>query len=249
MSTSTPQDILLQFKKGTLSLEEASQQLQESQCTHLGHTRIDKQRALRTGVAEVIYGEGKTLEQLHDIIHHLHQEKSNILVTRLNKDAATSLMGQFPSAQYNPVSRLLTLINIPPSIDQSRFIAVITAGTSDHAIAEEAAQTAEFLGNRVERFFDCGVAGLHRLLAVIEPLREARVLIAVAGMEGALPSVLAGLVKNPVIAVPTSVGYGANFEGISTLLAMINSCANGISIVNINNGFGAGYNAHIINNL
>lgn len=246
----------------------------------LGHTQVDLDRRGRTGVSEVIFGQGKTPEQIVEIARALTEGGHGVLVTRIAEEAARVFLEAFPTAIHHRLARLVmilpeisletsnamaadtstaTSIGITTATSTSTaavttpstrgVVGVVSAGTSDLPIAEEAALTAEFLGNKVERFYDCGVAGLHRLLKKLPEIRQAKVLIAVAGMEGALPSVLAGLVKVPVIAVPTSVGYGANLEGVTTLLAMLNSCANGISVVNIDNGFGAGYNAHLINNL
>ena len=246
--SSSPIHLLERFQRQELTLEETLEALQKSQYLEIqGHTRLDTQRKERTGVAEIIYGAGKSAQQLLDITQALAQKKHNILITRLSPESALLLEEHFPLFHYDSLSRLGKLLFMPPKpCSQGKFLAIVSAGTSDMAVAEEAAQTAEFLGHRVERFYDCGVAGLHRLLSVLPQLQQAHVLIAIAGMEGALASVLGGLVKRPVIAVPTSVGYGAHFEGISTLLSMINSCANGISVVNIDNGFGAAYNAHLI---
>lgn len=245
----TPEEILDAYRNGQVSMEEAVSELMESRCTNLGHTRVDHDRHFRTGAPEVIYGEGKTPEQIVSIAATLLEKGSNVLVTRMKEEAAEAFLRKFPDANYSATARVGSVIRFPAPIKEDTFIAIVSAGTSDMMVAEEAALTAEFLGSRVKRFYDCGVAGLHRLLGELEDLRRARVIVAVAGMEGALPSVLAGLVRSPVIAVPTSVGYGANLGGISTLLAMLNSCANGISVVNIDNGFGAGFNAHLINSL
>lgn len=171
---------------------------------------------------------------------------NNVLATRLDAEKAVPILKHFPEAKYSTLAELLSITPHPRPLSES-FIAIVSAGTSDQKIVEEAALTAEFLGSRVERIQDCGVAGIQRLLNALPLIRQARVIIAIAGMEGALPSVLAGLVKTPVIAVPTSIGYGTNLEGITTLLAMMTSCANGVSVVNIDNGFGAAYNAHLIN--
>lgn len=244
----TPEEILDAYKEGKLHQKQAAELLMESRCTNLGHSRIDHDRHHRTGAPEVIYGEGKTSMQIIDIAEVLLEKGSNVLVTRLSEDSADKFRNHFPDAVYSSIARAATIARTPVA-KTSSFVAVVSAGTSDQPVAEEAALTAEFLGSTVKRYYDCGVAGLHRLLSELDSLREARVLVAVAGMEGALPSVLAGLVKSPVIAVPTSVGYGANLKGVATLLAMLNSCANGISVVNIDNGFGAGYNAHLINSL
>lgn len=243
----TSENILQDFREGILDAEETLRLLQESSTPNLGHTRLDLGRKARTGSSEVIYGAGKTPEQIVEISRTLIESGHNVLATRLSEEAATALLREFPDAIHSATARLATIIRTPQTIRNGSHIAVISAGTSDQPVAEEAALTAEFLGSRVTRFYDCGVAGLHRILNVLEDIRTAKVIVAVAGMEGALPSVIAGLVKAPVIAVPTSIGYGANLQGVATLLAMLNSCANGISVVNIDNGFGAGYNAHVIN--
>lgn len=239
-------ETLAAFKAGEIDLETAASQLQGFQ--DLGHSRVDIQRGERTGTPEVIYGQGKTTQQILDIIQSLNPHQQNILVTRITPETAETLQAQHPTAHYHPTSKLFTLTQHPLPTLQGK-IAVICAGTSDLPIAEEAAQVAEFYGNPVERIYDAGVAGLHRLLASLDTIHQCRVVICVAGMEGALPSVVGGLVKAPIIAVPTSVGYGANFGGISALLTMLNSCASGISVVNIDNGFGAGFLANRINRL
>ena len=240
--------ILRQLEEGRLSTEEAAEKIRAAASPALSHTDIDYDRLERTGCPEVIYGAGKTPVQIEEIARNLLDAGQNVLATRLNEDALLHLSGAFPEADMHPEARLMRIISsLPPQA--AGFVGIVSAGTSDQAVAEEAALTAEFLGSRVRRYRDCGVAGLHRLVSHLDSIREATVLVAVAGMEGALPSVLAGLVKAPVIAVPTSVGYGANFRGVTTLLAMMNSCANGVSVVNIDNGFGAGFNAHLINSL
>ena len=239
--------ILRQLEEGRLSTEEAAEKIRAAASPALSHTDIDYDRLERTGCPEVIYGAGKTPVQIEEIARNLLDAGQNVLATRLNEDALLHLSGAFPEADMHPEARLMRIISSPPQA--AGFVGIVSAGTSDQAVAEEAALTAEFLGSRVRRYRDCGVAGLHRLVSHLDSIREATVLVAVAGMEGALPSVLAGLVKAPMIAVPTSVGYGANFRGVTTLLAMMNSCANGVSVVNIDNGFGAGFNAHLINSL
>lgn len=241
-------DILRQFEEGRLSTEEAAEKIRAVTAPTPSHTDIDYDRLERTGCPEVIYGAGKTPAQIEDITRHLLNAEQNVLATRLTEEALDHLSCAFPDADMHPEARLMRITVTPPP-QPDGFIGIVSAGTSDQAVAEEAALTAEFLGSRVRRYRDCGVAGLHRLISHLDSIREDRVLVAVAGMEGALPSVLAGLVKAPVIAVPTSVGYGANFRGVTTLLAMMNSCANGVSVVNIDNGFGAGFNAHLINSL
>ncbi len=239
--------ILHQFEEGRLSTEEAAEKIRAATAPASFHTDIDYHRLERTGCPEVIYGAGKTPEQIEEIARSLLASGQNVLATRLSGEALDYLARAFP-ADMHPEARLMRIA--PNPVPRTKgFVGIVSAGTSDQSVAEEAALTAEFLGSRVVRYRDCGVAGLHRLVSHLDSIRQATALVAVAGMEGALPSVLAGLVKAPVIAVPTSVGYGANFRGVTTLLAMMNSCANGVSVVNIDNGFGAGFNAHLINSL
>lgn len=240
--------ILHQLKEGRLSLEEAAEKIRTATAPAAAHTDIDYGRLARTGCPEVIYGAGKTPDQIEEIARGLLAAGQNVLATRLNVEALDHLNRAFPEADMHPEARLMRIMANPVPQTEG-FVGIVSAGTSDQSVAEEAALTAEFLGSRVLRYRDCGVAGLHRLVSHLDSIRRATVLVAVAGMEGALPSVLAGLVKSPVIAVPTSVGYGANFRGVTTLLAMMNSCANGVSVVNIDNGFGAGFNAHLVNSL
>lgn len=241
-------EVLEAYKAGTLSQEDASRAIRGGFFQDLGHTVVDHDRRTRTGAGEVIFGEGKTAEQISDIIAAMLQHGSNVLVTRLDAEKHAALTGLPESASFHADSRTLSIIQAPDKAPVTQ-VAVVTAGTSDIAVAEEAALTAEFFGNRVERVYDVGVAGLHRLLNRLDDLRAARVLVVVAGMEGALPSVVGGLVDKPVIAVPTSVGYGAAFDGVAALLGMLTSCASGVSVVNIDNGFGAGYLANTINRL
>ena len=231
-----------------MSEEEAEYQVSRSSGMDLGHSTLDMDRAERTGAAEVVYGAGKTAQQVIDISQALLRAGENLLVTRLDEAKAALVKAAVPGSHYSAVARLLWAHSTQPNPVATQ-VAVVTAGTSDTAVAEEAALTAEFYGNEVHRFNDVGVAGLHRLLARIDDIRRARVIVVVAGIEGALPSVLGGLVDKPVIAVPTSVGYGASFGGLSALLGMLNSCASGVSVVNIDNGFGAGYLANMINRL
>ncbi len=240
--------ILQQVKDGALSVEEALLALKLAPFEDLGFAKVDHHRSLRQGTAEVIYGAGKTPEQIAGILRAMtaHGEKT-VLVTRLSSGNAEILRREFP-LDYHPDAGLAVLGAFPEP-DGLGTIVVATGGTSDIPVAEEAALTAEALGNRVERIYDVGVAGLHRLQAKLPRIMEASVLIAIAGMEGALASVLGGLVDCPVIAVPTSVGYGASFGGLSALLSMLNSCASGVSVVNIDNGFGAGYLASRINHM
>jgi NCAIR mutase (PurE)-related protein len=242
------EEVLQAYKDGTVSLEDAQRQIRGGFFQDLGHTVIDHDRESRTGAGEVIFGSGKTAAQISDITAAMWNHGSNVLVTRIEADKHAALTGLPDTASYNEHSQTLTCIQKRVDAPSTK-VAVVTAGTSDISVAEEAAITAEFFGNRVERIYDVGVAGLHRLLNRLDDLREARVLVVVAGMEGALPSVVGGLVDKPVIAVPTSVGYGAAFDGVAALLGMLTSCASGISVVNIDNGFGAGYLANTINRL
>ena len=234
--------------RGQVSPAQAVLQLRQAPFEDLGFAKLDHHRALRQGVAEVIYGAGKTREQILAIASgFLDRGQKTVLITRMSPEAA-DWVGQHIALTYDPVSRVGIAGHLPEP-DGDGFILVATGGTSDIPVAEEAAQTAEALGNEVKRLYDVGVAGLHRLLSHTQELMEARVVIAIAGMEGALASVIGGLVDCPVIAVPTSVGYGASFQGLSALLSMLNSCASGVSVVNIDNGFGAGYLASMINHL
>ena len=229
-------------------MDEALLKLKLAPFEDLGYAKVDHHRALRQGAAEVIYGEGKTVEHIAGILSAMraHGDKT-VLVTRLGQEKADALRGQFP-INYHADARM-GIVGDFPQPDGLGKIVVATGGTSDIPVAEEAALTAEALGNQVERIYDVGVAGLHRLQARLPQIMEASVLIAIAGMEGALASVLGGLVDCPVIAVPISVGYGANFGGLSALLSMLNSCASGVSVVNIDNGFGAGFLASRINHM
>ncbi len=215
----------------------------------IGYARLDTHRELRTGYPEVVYCAGKSAEQLRGILERLLAGDGAILATRADAAQFEAVRDLSPDLTYDSLSRTITRRPRQRPEQTATYIAVVTAGTSDMSVAEEAAVTAEIFGNRVERIYDVGVAGLHRLLNRLDVIRDAKVVVAVAGMEGALPSVLGGLVSKPVIAVPTSVGYGANFGGLSALLTMLNSCATGIAVVNIDNGFGAGYIAGTINNL
>ena len=206
----------------------------------LGFAKLDLQREARCGFPEVVYCAGKTVGQSVQILDVLMDKYDNVIGTRADKAVYDALISRHPAAQYDPLARMVYQHKEKTVVNGDRLISVITAGTSDIPIAEEAALTAEIMGNRVERIYDVGVAGIHRLLARVDDIRQANVNIVVAGMEGALASVVGGLVDKPVIAVPTSIGYGANFHGLSALLAMLNSCAAGVSVVNIDNGFGAG---------
>ncbi len=241
-------DILSALARGELSVDEARAALKWAPFEDLGFARVDLHRQLRTGAPEVIYCAGKTPEQVVAIAERLHARRSVVMGTRVTPEQVAALRARFPAVVLHEAARIVELRPEPrptPSAD-APYLLVVSAGTSDQVVAEEAAVTAEILGSRVERLYDCGVAGLHRLLEARDLLDGARALVVVAGMEGALPSVIGGLVRHPVVAVPTSVGYGANFQGLSALLTMLNSCATGVAVVNIDNGFGAGYFAHLI---
>jgi NCAIR mutase (PurE)-related protein len=243
------EDLLKTLKSGKISIEKTLVELKSLPFQDLGFARIDHHRSLRKGFPEVIWGEGKTPVEILSIIKQLKRKGQNILVTRLEKEKSRPIRKAFPESKYYPRSRVLTYRTHPVKNEGKGLILVITAGTTDIPVAEEAAITAQFMGNRVETLYDVGVAGIHRLLSEREKLEAARVLIVVAGMEGALPSVVGGLVDRPVIAVPTSVGYGTSFGGIAALLTMLNSCASGVAVVNIDNGFGAGYMASLMNRM
>ena len=236
------------IKSGRVSEQEALKYLKNYPYEDVGCAKIDTQRALRNGAGEVIYGAGKTDDEILRIASAIGARGQNILITRTNERVFGLVREAFPQAEFNARGRVISVKFKEPALTQS-YIAIVSAGTADGAVVEEAYETARFLGNDVRKFSDAGVAGLHRLIANLEQIRGAKVVIAVAGMEGALASVLAGLVSVPVIAVPTSMGYGASFGGLAALLSMLNSCANGVSVVNIDNGFGAAYNASLINHL
>ena len=242
-------ELLEDIKYNNVSIEDALEKLKNLPYEDLGYANIDHHREIRTGYPEVIYCEGKSDEQILGIIEIMNQKKSNILGTRCRKETYEKLKNIYPNVQYEELSKILKVKNNEQEQNGKGKIVVVTGGTSDIPVADEAYHTASFFGNDVERVYDVGVAGVHRLLSKKEILNSARVIVVVAGMEGALPSVVGGLVDVPVIAVPTSVGYGANFGGLSALLTMLNSCASGISVVNIDNGFGAGYLASMINKL
>lgn len=240
-------DLLEKVKSGEIPVEEAEAQLKREPFAEMDFAKLDMHRKIRSGFPEVIYCSGKTDDHLRSIFRRLYEADGEVFGTRASRDQYEMLFPEFPMAEYDPVSRILKIENK----DKQRIgcIAVCTAGTADIAVAEEAAQTAEFFGSHVERIYDVGVAGLHRLLARMDIIQKANCVIAVAGMEGALASVVGGMVDKPVIGVPTSVGYGASFGGISALLTMINSCSNGVAVVNIDNGYGAGYIATQINRM
>jgi hypothetical protein len=248
MTTAEAIQLLEKFRAGDVSRGRVLRAFQSAPVADLGFAQVDTHRALRKGFPEVVFGAGKTPEQTVRIAAKLLEREQRVLVTRITGEHARALKRKFKIAVHHPLARCVTLEKKPLPKRPGR-IAVVCAGTSDLPVAEEAAVTAEIMGNRVERICDAGVSGLHRLLPHLETILGANVLVVVAGMEGALPSVVAGLVSCPVIAVPTSIGYGASFGGIAALLAMLNSCASGVTVVNIDNGFGAGYAASQINGL
>jgi NCAIR mutase (PurE)-related protein len=242
------ENLLKEVKNGKKSVGEALEVLQNFPYTDLGFARLDHHREMRTGYPEIVYCAGKTIEQIIGIFKVMSVRENNVIGTRADKKMFESVKKIIPDAVYYPVARIISIKQKEISSPESR-IAVITAGTSDMPVAEEAAVTAELLGNKVLRIYDAGVAGIHRLVDKLPEIRNCRVVIVIAGMEGALASVVGGLVNKPVIAVPTSVGYGANFGGISALLAMLTSCSSGVTVVNIDNGFGAGFSASMINQM
>ncbi|HUK25233.1 MAG TPA: nickel pincer cofactor biosynthesis protein LarB [Terriglobales bacterium] len=248
MNAESIRKLFEQVRRGKLAPDEAVVRLRHLPFEDLGFAKVDHHRALRTGMPEVVFGQGKTPAQLAQIFARLAKHGGNILATRASEGQFAALKKRIPRAEYRPLARAILLQR-----DRRKYgkgtIAVVSAGTSDIPVAEEAVVTAEVMGNDVQHLYDVGVAGIHRLLANRESLMRARVVIVCAGMEGALPSVVGGLVGVPVIAVPTSVGYGAAFQGLAALLGMMNSCASNVSVVNIDNGFGAGYVAALINRL
>lgn len=239
-------ELLERVRSGDVGTEEALEALSRLPYEDLGFAKVDHHRSLRKGFAEVVYGLGKTPEQVEQIVNTLAKNGQTVLVTKSTDDAFKRIKKNFEKADYYPASGVI-IVNPPVKSVAPGKVLVVCAGTSDIPVAEEAALTAMAMGCRVESIYDVGVAGLHRLLDHAKELMAARVVIVVAGMEGALPSAVAGLVSAPVIAVPTSTGYGASFGGLSALLAMLNSCASGVAVVNIDNGFGAGYMASVIN--
>ncbi len=249
MTTHQLRTLLNSVQRGDVSIDTALAELRHFPSEDLGCAQVDHHRELRQGMPEVIFGEGKTGEQIITIANALSSRGGNVLVTRLSGEKGAQILPSLPGACYHAAARCLTWELHPPEIRGKGTILVLSAGTSDIPVAAEALVTAQFMGNRVEHVYDVGVAGIHRLLARREQLAAATVLIVVAGMEGALPSVVGGLVDKPVIAVPTSVGYGASFGGIAALLGMLNSCASGVTVVNIDNGFGAGCAASLINRI
>ena len=247
MDTKTLLKLLEDFKNARVNEQEALDILRRLPFEDLGYARVDHHREMRKGFPEVIFGTGKTPEQIYGIVQSLYRQKTNVMVTRSEESVFHLLQKDFPESEFHPHSKAIT-IRMKREYTGKGKILVVSAGTADIPVAEEAAVTADLFGNQTDSLYDAGVAGLHRLLAEKERLMSARVIIVVAGMEGALPSVVAGLVSAPVIAVPTSVGYGAHFGGIAPLLSMLNSCA-ALAVVNIDNGFGAGQLASIINHL
>lgn len=243
------EELLERVRRGEATVESALDALRDMPFADLEFAKPDLHRDLRTGQAEVIFGEGKTPEQIAAIAERLAAHGHNVLVTRVSAAQAEALTALIPAIRYHPEARIAVHQVTPVEVSGKGTILVVTAGTSDQAVAEEAAWTAHLCGNRVERLHDVGVAGIHRLFDRRDRLLAARVLIVVAGMEGALPSVVGGLVDKPVVAVPTSVGYGASFGGLAALLGMLNTCAAGVTVVNIDNGFGAGIAASRINHL
>jgi NCAIR mutase (PurE)-related protein len=248
MSPKELENLLNSVKEGKTSVPDALESLKSLPYTDLGFARIDNHREMRTGYPEIIYCAGKTVEQVREIVRAMIARENNVIATRATQEMFEAVKTIAPDAVFHSMARIIA-VQKKPVEKQKASIAVITAGTSDMPVAEEAAVTAELLGNNVTRIYDAGVAGIHRLVDKLSDIRKCRVIIVIAGMEGALASVVGGLVDKPVIAVPTSVGYGANFGGISALLAMLTSCSSGVTVVNIDNGFGAGFSASMINKM
>lgn len=248
MNTEELKQLLKKIQEGSLTIDNALENLKYLPFQDLGHTKLDNHRELRQGYPEVIFCQGKSPYQVLDIINSMVDRGQNVLGTRADKEIYEIIVKSHPTAVYHKISKTITLKHKEYESPVT-YISVVTAGTTDIPVAEEAVITAEFYNNKVERFYDIGVAGIHRIQENIEKIAGARVIVVVAGMEGALPSIIGGLVDKPVIAVPTSVGYGVAFNGIAALLGMLTSCASGISVVNIDNGFGAGYLASMINKL
>lgn len=248
MNVESLRQLLENVKSGQIDIDSALKELKKLPFEDLGFAKVDHHRNIRNGYPEVVYCQGKTVEQIKAIVQRLMERDNNIMATRADSQVYEGIKEITDDVTYYETARIVVIKRREVLITE-KIITVVTGGTSDMPVAEEAAVTAEILGNKVERLYDVGVAGIHRLLANIDVLLRANVLIVVAGMEGALASVVGGIVDKPVIAVPTSVGYGANFGGLSALLAMLNSCASGVGVVNIDNGFGAGYLASMINKL
>ena len=247
MDTNTLRQLLENVANGKITTEDATNKLKDLPFENLGFAHVDHHRALRTGYPEVIFCQGKSKEQVYEIAKRIHAKQTPVLATRVCKDIGQQLVSQFELTEYDEVARTVFIPgpNTPKHVGR---VLVVSAGTSDLPIAREALVTAHAMGSNVESIYDVGVAGIHRLLAYREKLNSATVVVVVAGMEGALASVVGGLVNVPVIAVPTSIGYGANLGGLSALLTMLNSCASGVTVVNIDNGFGGGFAAAMINN-
>lgn len=248
MNIKEVEKLLTDVKTGKTSVDDALDVLRNFPYTDLGFARIDHHREIRTGYPEIVYCAGKTVEQVREIFRVMSERENNAVGTRASQEMYDAVKSIIPEAVYYKVARIISVQKKKPQTPDS-LIAVITAGTSDMPVAEEAAVTAELLGNNVLRIYDAGVAGIHRLVDKLPEIRKCKVVIVIAGMEGALASVVGGLVDKPVIAVPTSVGYGANFGGISALLAMLTSCSSGVTVVNIDNGFGAAFSASMINKI
>ena len=247
MTDMETREILEKFRQGEITIDEAEQYFRRAPFDEMGYAKLDMHRQVRSGFPEVIFCSRKADEHLIPIVQRLYDENGEVFGTRASQHQYEILKEKFPQIQYDPISHIIKIEK--EKKEGEGLIAVCTAGTADISVAEEAAQTAEYFGAKVERIYDLGVAGIHRLFSRLDVIQSANCVIAVAGMEGALASVLGGLVDKPVIAVPTSVGYGASFNGLSALLTMINSCANGIATVNIDNGYGAGYIATQINRM
>ncbi|SFQ50569.1 hypothetical protein SAMN02910358_02524 [Lachnospiraceae bacterium XBB1006] len=243
-------DLLKQVREGSISIEEAEGIIRKNPFEEMGYAKLDGQREMRTGFAEVVFCQGKADDHLVSIYKRLYEMDGRVFGTRASKEQYELIKETFPQVKYDELSKVLR-IDAPEDATRelAGCVAVCTAGTADIPVAEEAAQTIEYFGSKAVRVYDVGVSGIHRLLSRVDVIQEANCVVTIAGMEGALASVIGGLVNKPVIAVPTSVGYGANFKGLSALMTMINSCANGIAVVNIDNGYGAGYIATQINRL
>jgi NCAIR mutase (PurE)-related protein len=242
------EEVLEKVSQGKMSTREAFLKLKDYPYQDLGFAKVDHHREVRKGFPEIIFGQGKTADQIIKIAREISKRGNSLLITRVGPEVYRKIKPKIPGCRFHRVAKAITLKKKRPAPGRGKIV-IVTAGTSDIPVAEEAFVTSEMLGNEAERIYDVGVAGLHRLFGEMEKVKKARLIIAVAGMEGALPSVLAGLVRAPIIAVPTSIGYGASLQGISALLAMLNSCPGGVAVVNIDNGFGAAYLASLINHL
>jgi pyridinium-3,5-biscarboxylic acid mononucleotide synthase len=248
MTSKELEHLLEQVKTGKKSVNNALESLKYFSYSDLGFARIDHHREVRTGYPEIVYCAGKTVEQVKEIFRVMSERQNNVFGTRADEKMFKAVKSIIPETKFFREAKIISIRKKEPEIPDTK-IAVITAGTSDIPVAEEAAVTAELLGNKVVRIYDAGVAGIHRLVDKLPEIRNCRVIVVIAGMEGALASVVGGLVDKPVIAVPTSIGYGANFGGVSALLAMLTSCSSGVTVVNIDNGFGAGFSASMINRM